>query len=114
MRYPNLTVIDGRNAGYTPTVMFDATHLSRAGALVFSEAVGACSAARLDQPETWNHERWVALPKYDSRAVATLATAANVEDQMESGRNLSRIMEEEHRKRQERRLAGAGVPRSRQ
>ena len=105
-----LTVVDGRNAGYSAAEMFDATHLGRAGALAFSEAVGRVIRDRLDRPESWSTERWVALPRYDARAVATLASAATVEDQMQSGRNLARVMEEEHRQRQERRLAGAGSP----
>lgn len=38
-RFPNLTVVDGRRAGYPITVFSDATHLDRRGAAVLSTAV---------------------------------------------------------------------------
>ncbi len=113
-RYPNLTVVDGQHAGYSRNEMFDSTHLSRAGALAYSETVGRLIRNRLDHPELWSANRWLALPRYDASAVETLASAASVEDQTQSGRNLARVMEDEHRKRQERRLAGAVTPGRRQ
>lgn len=49
-RFPNLAVLDGRPGAYPPDHFTDMTHLSRSGAVAFSEAVAAALAPRLDTP----------------------------------------------------------------
>jgi hypothetical protein len=61
-RYPNLTVIDGRHAGYEAGVFVDACHLDCQGAAAFTAAVAEVLAGPLrgqDGP------RWVALPAFE-------------------------------------------------
>jgi hypothetical protein len=100
-RYPSLTVIDGRNAGYPADVLADMTHLDRTGAIAFSDAVGGLLRDRL----AGIGSRWVEIPGYDAGAAMVLAAASPVEDIKQSGRALERVMIEERRKRGERRLA---------
>jgi hypothetical protein len=59
-KYPNVVVIDGRNAGYASAVMYDATHLNKTGACAYSEALAEILASR---PRTGGSidERWIAL-----------------------------------------------------
>jgi hypothetical protein len=57
-QFPDLTVIDGLDAGYGDDVFVDATHLNRRGALALTEAVGSLVAAGRQTP------RWVRLPAY--------------------------------------------------
>ena len=66
-RYPNITVIDGRHSLYPSSVMNDSIHLSTEGAAVFSEDLANAVATRLDEGQA--RERWVQLPKYQSRTV---------------------------------------------
>jgi hypothetical protein len=54
-RFPNVTLVDGRHAGYGPELFVDAAHLDRRGAVAFSEAV----ADLLRRPSPG---RWVELP----------------------------------------------------
>jgi hypothetical protein len=103
-RYPNLTVVDGRGAGYPPGALADMTHLSRTGALTFSAAVGRLIADRLDGRAPGG---WVRLPRYDAPAAAALAAASGAEDVPTSARELDRVMRERRRLRREARLAGA-------
>lgn len=57
-RYRNLTVVDGRHAGYDAPVFVDAAHLDRVGASAFSLAVADVLRQGPGGP------RWVALPAY--------------------------------------------------
>lgn len=106
VRYPNLTVVDGRKAGYPASALFDMTHLSRTGAIVYSDAVGGLLRDLLDRPD---RPRWVALPRYDAAAASALAAASAVEDVPTSGRELGKVMNEVARQR-ERRVAQSMNP----
>lgn len=103
--YPNLTVVDGRKAGYPAEVIADMTHLSRVGAIAYSHALGGLLG---DIVATG--PRWVELPRYDAREAGALAAASVVEDIPESGRALNRVMAEVRRKREEKlvRVGAAG------
>ena len=109
-RYPNLTVVDGRNAGYPPPALFDMTHLSRTGALAYSDAVGRLLRERLDGPGGAAAGGWVRLPKYDPASAAALAASPAGEDLTQSSRALERARVEERQKRRERRLARGDRP----
>jgi hypothetical protein len=76
-RYPGLTVVDGRHAGYPPETLADMTHLSLTGAVAFSDAVGGL-LLRQGGP------RWRELPPYDGAKAATLAAGSGAEDYTES------------------------------
>jgi hypothetical protein len=108
-RYPNLTVVDGRGSGYPPEVLFDMTHLSRTGAIAYSDALGRLLRDRLAGPSP-SGPRWVKLPRFDPAAAAALAAASDVEDVPRSGLELARIMEGERRKRAERQVARDAGP----
>jgi hypothetical protein len=68
-RYPNVSVIDGRHAGYQPLVFIDPTHLDYLGAGIFTDDFAPFVARALNQPQAaprWNElppfrERWVGL-----------------------------------------------------
>ena len=79
------------------------THLSRTGALTYSEAVGRLLRERpVGRP-------WVTLPRYDPKAAEALASSSDVEDVVTSGRELTRVMAEVRQSREARGLAhGAG------
>ncbi|WP_435010141.1 hypothetical protein P12x_001370 [Tundrisphaera lichenicola] len=57
-RYPNLTLVDSRGAGYEDAVFADHTHLNGRGAMSFSHELAAILDRRDEQA------RWVALPRY--------------------------------------------------
>jgi hypothetical protein len=59
-RYAKVIVVDGRRAGYPAEAMSDILHLSRSGALAFSDALGQILTTA--DPA----ERWIALPRYDA------------------------------------------------
>ena len=80
-RYPGLKVIDGRHAGYTPEALHDMTHLSRTGAVAFTDVVGRTIRDR-------GGPRWVELPRYDPAAAVTLAAASSAEDFNASSRRV--------------------------
>ncbi|GAC1464117.1 MAG: hypothetical protein NVSMB9_02430 [Isosphaeraceae bacterium] len=101
-RYSNLTVVDGRHAGYPSEALADMTHLSRTGAVVFSEAVGGLLRDRLAPGANGAGARWIEIPRYDAARAEALASA--VEDVSQSGLALERVMTEARRARQERRL----------
>lgn len=109
-RHPNLTVVDGRGAGYPPEALADMTHLSRTGAIAYSDAVGRLIRDRLDRPA--GAPRWVRLPRYDAAAAGALAAAADVEDLPGSGRALERAAAEARQERRARRLARGAPPAS--
>ena len=71
--HSGLKVIDGRHAAYPPEALFDHSHLSRTGAVVFTDAVGRIIRDR-DGP------RWIELPRYDPSAATPLAAASSAED----------------------------------
>jgi hypothetical protein len=81
-KYPNLTVVDGRGSGYPPAALFDMTHLSRTGAIAYSDALGRLLRDRLAGPPRPPGPRWVRLPRYDPAEVRALASASSsdVED----------------------------------
>ena len=60
-RYPNLTVIDARNAGYGIDLFCDPAHMNRRGAIAYSGAVARIVATALTQGE---HARRIALPQF--------------------------------------------------
>ena len=98
-RYPNVLVIAGRGAEYPAGALFDMTHLSRTGAITYSDAVGGVLRdllGRADRP------RWVPLPKYDAASAKALAAASPVEDLNTSGRELAKVMEGVARRRLDR------------
>jgi hypothetical protein len=108
-RYPNLTVIDGRHAGYPPGALSDMTHLSRTGAIAYSDAVGRLLRERLAAPAAG--PRWVNLPRYDAAAARALAAASDVEDLVASSRALDRAGLERERERSRRGATVARDPR---
>ena len=73
-RHSNLVVIDGHRAGYPPEAMSDLLHLSRTGAITFSDSLGSI-LARADNPS-----RWIALPRYESERARVLAARSTVRD----------------------------------
>ena len=78
-RYPGLYVVDGRHAGYDPSVFTDLHHLGREGAAIFSgELAGVLRRHRDDPSRT---PRWVEMPGYRPVAGAPL-----LEDMEESRR----------------------------
>ena len=66
--YPNLTVVDGRKAGYEPGRFVDVSHLDAEGAAVLSEDLADVLRDRLDTPPTG--PRRVALAPYRPRPLA--------------------------------------------
>jgi hypothetical protein len=64
-RYPNLTVIDGRDSEYDPTAFCDDLHMTYKGVVTFSRDLGTIVAARLGSSAVGT--RWIALPKYEYR-----------------------------------------------
>lgn len=64
-RYPNVTVIDGRDSEYDPTAFSDEIHMSYKGVVTFSRDLGTIVAARLGESSAGT--RWVAMPKYEYR-----------------------------------------------
>ena len=75
-RHPNLAVIDGRHAGYTPDTLFDLTHLNGVGAVAFSDAVAGVLRDRLSgRPAP--APRWVEIPPNRPPADAHIADALN-------------------------------------
>lgn len=88
-RYPRLTVVDGRRAGYPPEALGDMTHLNRVGAVAFSDALGRVLRDALT-PGPRRLPRWVDLPRYDGAAAEALASAAGVEDVDQSNQAIKR------------------------
>jgi hypothetical protein len=66
-KYPNLSVIDGRQANYDKDVYMDGNHLGRPGAYVASLEVSKLMARRLKGHSA--HSAWLTLPEYQERAV---------------------------------------------
>jgi hypothetical protein len=61
-RYPNVTVLDGRHAGYDHTLFVDASHLDGQGAYTLSRDVA--DILRRDLAGASPISRWVDLPDY--------------------------------------------------
>jgi hypothetical protein len=61
-QYPNITVVDGRRAGYPLSVFFDALHIHRHGAEVLSSDLAEILDRCLKQGPPPG--RWVNLPRY--------------------------------------------------
>lgn len=102
-RYLNMTVVDGRHAGYPAETVADLTHLSRLGAITFSDTLGGIIRDRLAAGARIE-PRWVELPHFDAASASALASASDVEDVKQSGVALSRVMAAEHQKRRERQI----------
>jgi hypothetical protein len=83
-RYPNVTVLDGRHAGYDHTVFVDATHLDGQGAYTLSRDV-ADVLRRDSAGVAAKRPRWVDLPAYRPCPVEVA-----LEDVEQSRRALSR------------------------
>lgn len=66
-RYSNLSIIDGRNAGYDEKIYSDGNHLGRPGAYVVSFEVGGLLRDRLRQEHA--PPAWLNLPPYQARPV---------------------------------------------
>ena len=73
-RHSNLIVIDGHRAGYPPEAMSDVLHLSRTGAIAFSDSLGVI-LARAD-----TNVSWIELPSYDSARAQMLAARSSIRD----------------------------------
>jgi hypothetical protein len=75
-QFPGLVVIDGRHAGYDPSVFLDADHLGREGAFVLSQDLGDLlpRLARERPPS-----RWVLLPHYRPRRTDPEVVSARLE-----------------------------------
>jgi hypothetical protein len=80
-RHRNLVVIDGHRAGYPPTALVDLLHLSRTGAVTFSDALGGILADRSQSA------RWVELPRFEPRHARELAARS-------SSRDLGHVLDE--------------------
>ncbi len=87
-KYHRLTIVSGWKANYPPAALADVTHLSRTGAIAYSDALGDYLRRKLDGE---NPSRIVDLPRYDRSAAEALAAASTVEDDHESGRILNRM-----------------------
>jgi hypothetical protein len=72
-KFPNVIVVDGRHAGYTPDLFVDGMHLTRRGATALSESL----ADVINRPI--GADRWVELPAYRERPVSPA-----IEDILES------------------------------
>lgn len=72
-RYPRLTVLDARHAGYPAQALVDVLHLGRTAAIFYTDTLGAAVRRR-------TAARWVELPRYDAAAAAALAASSPVED----------------------------------
>ena len=92
-RYPDLIVLDSRRSTYRPESFHDAAHLSRTGAIAYSDALGEVLRTHLDRPGE-HPERWIEMPRYDARQAQALAAASPIEDVKQSGANLARVMNE--------------------
>jgi hypothetical protein len=57
----NLTVLDGRHAGYAPDFFVDATHLNGRGTVALSGAVAAVLVSELDRGGRTDTPRWINL-----------------------------------------------------
>ncbi len=86
-RYPRLTVVDARHAGYPAQALVDVLHLGRTAAIFYTDSLGAVLRDRLapaagprDRAADAALSRWVNLPRYDAPAAADLAAASPVED----------------------------------
>jgi hypothetical protein len=87
-RYANLTVIDGRRAGYPAEALADMTHLNRSGALAFSDGVAERVGEHLAGVLRTN---WVELPRWRAGAVAEIESGVVVEDVQQSARALGAV-----------------------
>jgi hypothetical protein len=101
--FPNLTVVNGRHAGYPPEAVADMTHLSRPGAVAFSDAlagvIGECLERRKARVASRagpapSAERWVGLPRWRDAAAADVEAVVDVEDVAESVQALARRADE--------------------
>jgi hypothetical protein len=63
-RYPGLTVVDGRHAGYDRTLFVDASHLDGQGAYTLSRDLGDVLRRDLAVVGAAERPRWVDLPAY--------------------------------------------------
>ncbi len=82
-RHPTLYVIDGHRADYPPEALNDVLHMSRTGAIAFSDALGSILA----QPE--HPQRWIELPRYDADRARDLAARSPVLDTTQFARFLA-------------------------
>jgi hypothetical protein len=62
-RYPNLTMIDARHAGYDKSVFVDEVHLDGEGAQVLSTNLGRLIRERLSAPSA-GLPRWVSAARF--------------------------------------------------
>jgi hypothetical protein len=69
-KFPNLVVIDGRDAGYVASAMYDATHLNKTGACAYTESLAEI-LAKGPYKGVAIEERWIPLPHFQDRAVTT-------------------------------------------
>jgi hypothetical protein len=67
-RFPNLTVLDARHAGYRENVFVDPVHLDRDGAVALSSDIAEVLENALSHAQPV--PRWVHLPDYRERPVA--------------------------------------------
>lgn len=65
-RYANVTVVEGRYAGYDHSVFLDDTHLNAGGLVPFSHDLGALVAGRLAWVDS--APRWLSAPNFSARA----------------------------------------------
>ncbi len=108
-RYPMLTVLDSRRSGFPPDALMDAVHMSRTGAIAYSDALGDLLRTHLDRPDE-HSERWIEMPRYDAKKAQALADASPVEDVMQSGKNLANEMRENYARKKRGQIASKTGP----
>jgi hypothetical protein len=63
-RFPNVTVVDGRTAGYPASVYVDHVHLDRTGAVALSDALASLINDRPGLSGSGTGTRWRLLPRF--------------------------------------------------
>jgi hypothetical protein len=88
-RHKNLVVVDGRAAGYPAGALADQVHLSRKGALTFSDGLATVIGDRLKRPGAG--PAWVDLPRWRDGVAEEVAAAVVAEDLEESREAIKRL-----------------------
>jgi hypothetical protein len=87
-KYPNLSVLDGRQAGYDEATYMDGNHLGRPGAYVVSVEVARLLGRRL--AEGHPQAAWLDLPKYQELPVDVAIQDADHPTPIGAGETLRR------------------------
>jgi hypothetical protein len=78
-RYPNLTVVDGRRAGYGPELFRDLVHLDADGAIAFTSRLADLVGAQFEPGRSDPGQRWIELKPLRAGEAARLAGEHNAE-----------------------------------